>query len=111
VLGEGGLDLLGVDVLAAADDPVHEDQVAVAVQVADVTGVQPSVADDFAGLVWLAKVAAHHVRAADHDFSALPLRLGFTRGGDDRDLLPWHRAPHRPGLTRTAAEAMAGRRL
>ena len=76
------LDLLGVDVLAAADDhvldPVDDSQVAVLVDDPDVAGVQPSVPDHLGGLVRLAEIAAHHVGAADHDLAALTGRLLFT---------------------------------
>jgi hypothetical protein len=50
VTGEDVFDLLGVDVLAAADDHVlrsaDQGQIAVRVDVADVAGVQPAVDDD-----------------------------------------------------------------
>src|SRR6266542_2505437 len=64
---QDGLDLLGIDVLAAADDhvldPVDDPQVAVGVEDADVAGVQPAVAERVGGRLWPVQVPLHHVRA------------------------------------------------
>ena len=75
------LDLLGVDVLATADDevldPVHQRQVPILVEPADVAGVQPAAAQDLGRLAGPAEVAAHHVRPA-HD------HLTGLAGGSNR---------------------------
>ena len=64
---EAVLDLDAVDVLAAADDhvllAVGDEEVAVGVDLADVAGVEPAVADRLGGRLGLAPVAGHERRA------------------------------------------------
>ena len=80
-LGDSGqpvddaLDLLGVDVLASADDhvlgSVDEHQVSVLVEAADVAGVQPAVDEGLGGLLGSVQVAAHDVRPRDEYLAGL----------------------------------------
>src|SRR6185312_1321571 len=73
---EDVLDLLRVDVLPAPDDqvldPVDQGQIAVVVEPADITGVQPAAAQDLRRLLRPAEVAAHDVRPADDHLARLP---------------------------------------
>ena len=67
------LDLLRVDVLPAPDDhvlhPVDEHEVAVAVEVADIAGVQPAVVQRRVRLGRAVEVAAHDVGTAHEDLA------------------------------------------
>ena len=69
VLEEGGLDLDGVDVLAAADDDVlgavDDVDEAVVVDAGDVAGVEPAVREDVGGLFGAVPVAADDLRPLD----------------------------------------------
>ena len=73
MLVEHGLHLGRVDVHPGADDhvlePVDDAEVAVAVQLADVAGVQPAVAQLGRRLLRAPPVPLHHLRAADDDLA------------------------------------------
>src|SRR5262249_53728190 len=64
------------DVLPAPDDhvldPVDQGEIAVVVEPADITRMQPPAAQDLCRLLWPAEVTAHDVRPADHDLARLP---------------------------------------
>ena len=72
---EALFDLDAVDVLAAADDhvlgPVRDVQEAVLVQVADVTGVEPAVAERLGRRLRVVEVAVHHRLVAQAHLSVL----------------------------------------
>jgi hypothetical protein len=76
IAGQYLFDLLGVDVFSAADDHVfgspHQCQVAVGVEMTDVTGVHPAVDDDAGGFVGTPKIAAHDVGAGDEHLAIDP---------------------------------------
>jgi hypothetical protein len=63
---QDGLDLLGIDVLAAADnrvlDPVDDSQVAVRIEDADIAGMQPAVADRLGGRLLEGELVPRGVR-------------------------------------------------
>ena len=79
------VDLLGVDVVAAGDDhvllAVHEGQMPVLVQEADVPRVEPAVAEGVFRLLGLLVVARHELGPLDADLARLArrqlLRSGF----------------------------------
>ena len=97
-----GLDLTGVDVLAASDDhvlgPVDENQVAVLVEPPDVTGVQPAVDDGFRGLLGPVEIAPHDVGALDHDLTGLAVGHRVARRVDQPDRLAGQGQAHRSRL-------------
>src|SRR3569623_667194 len=82
------LDLSWIDVVPGADDQlllaIHEEQVAVLIQVADVPAEQPSVAVEHGarGLL-VAPIPPHHARAADGDLAprAVLDRAGWLLSG------------------------------
>ena len=78
VLVEHLLDLAGIDVVAAADDQVllaiDDEEVAVLVDLREVTGVEPAAAHRLGRRVGTLPVALHHVRALDDDLPHLALR-------------------------------------
>src|SRR5690606_39319411 len=89
--GQNGLDLLGIDVLPTADDhvldPVHDGEIAVFVETADIAGVQPAVDDGLGGFLRPVQIAAHHRRSGDDDLTVLAGRQGRTVGAHDPELL------------------------
>src|SRR5690606_24091784 len=89
--GQNGLDLLGIDVLPTADDhvldPVHDGEIAVFVETADIAGVQPAVDDGLGGFLRPVQIAAHHRRSGDDDLTVLAGRQERTVGAHDPDLL------------------------
>ena len=92
------LDLAGVDVLAAADDhvlcAVDQNQITVLVQPADVPGVQPAVDNRIGRLLGPVQVAAHDVRALDHNLTGLTIGHRTPRRVDDADRLTRHWQSH-----------------
>ncbi len=96
------LDLLGVDVLAAPDDevldPVHQRQIPVLVEPADVTGVQPAAAQYLGRLARPAEVPAHHVRPAHDHLTGLAGRQQLVLAVHDPDVNAGQWQPHGPGL-------------
>ncbi len=70
------LDLGGVHVEAAGDDhvlgAVHDEQVVLPVEVADVAGVEPAEPEGLHGGLRILVVAGHDQGAAGHDLAALP---------------------------------------
>ena len=96
------LDLLGVDVLAAPDDevldPVHQRQVPILVEPADVAGVQPAAAQYLGRLAGPAEVPAHHVRPAHDHLTGLAGRQQPVLAVDDPDVDAGQWQPCGPGL-------------
>ena len=107
------LDLLGIDVLPAADDQVldavHQGEVAVLVEAAHIAGVQPAADDGRRGRLRSIQVAAHDIRTTDDDFT--DLTRGYLRAlfVDDGDPLPRKRRAHRPQFA-YSDDRIAGRR-
>ena len=101
---EGRLDLLRVDVLAAADDhvldAVDDPQVAVLVEDADVAGVQPAVGDRLDGVGGPVEIAAHDVGAADDHLAPLACGSGLPTGSTTRISWPGSGSPTVPGFRR-----------
>jgi len=93
---------LGIDVLATADDhvldPVDDPQVAVGVEDADITGVQPAVAERVGGRLGPVQVALHHVRPLDHDLATLLRRHQRAVRRHDPHALPGQGHTDRSGL-------------
>ncbi|MNZ73127.1 hypothetical protein D3C78_915290 [compost metagenome] len=85
--GDGGLDLGGIDVLAAADDhvlqPVADVDEAILVHVAAVTGMHPAIAQRLGGCFRLLPVAEHDVRPLHHDLAHGAARHLVVVGVDD----------------------------
>ena len=90
--GQQVVDLLGVDVLPAADDhvldAVHDEDVAVLVHDPHVPGVQEAVHDGFGGVFGAVEVALHDRVAADADFTGFPPGALAAVFGQDLHLLP-----------------------
>src|SRR6266849_49495 len=111
VLEQYVLDLARVDVLAAANDhvllAVDEEVVAVLVDVADVSGVQPSAAKCLGSCLRIAEIAQHDVRAAEADLAELALRDLVVLGVDHRDVLAADRRADGADLPR-APESIQG---
>lgn len=97
------LDLLGVDVLAATNDHVFrspdECQIAVRVEMADVTGVQPAIDDDARRFLRTSEVAAHDVGASHDDLTVGPRRRLGTGCVEDPNLLSREGKPHCAGAS------------
>src|SRR5215469_15711746 len=69
MLDQHVLDVTRVDVVAAADDPVHDVEVAVSVEPADVTSVQVAATEGFGRLLRRIPVPGHHHRSGDADLA------------------------------------------
>ncbi|MNO74353.1 hypothetical protein D3C76_653490 [compost metagenome] len=87
VAGDGGLDLGGIDVLAAGHDhvldPVADVDETVLVHVAAVAGVHPAAPQRLGGGFRLVPVAHHHVRATHGDLADGAARHFVVVGVDD----------------------------
>ena len=109
--GQDRLDLLGVQVLASADDHVlhaiDDAEVAVVVEHADVPGAQPAVDDGLCGGLGTPEVAPHDGRAGDQDLAALAVGDGVPVLVDDTDLLTGEGGPDGPQLA-DAVDGVAG---
>ena len=77
MLEEHLFDLARVDVVAAADHEVlaavDDEEKAVLIDVSEVSGVEPAVAEGLGGGLFPAEVALHHVVAADDDLADVVL--------------------------------------
>ena len=102
MLEEDVLDFARIDVLAAADDhvllAVDEEEVAVRVDVADVSRVEPPAAEGFRGRVRVPEVADHDVRPAEADFATLAGSHLVAFVVEDSDLLAAEGSPDRTDL-------------
>ena len=78
VLVHGVFDFGGIDVLTTGDDhvlePIADEYKSFLVHVSSVTGMQPAVAQGFAGGVLAAPVTEHDVGTAHHDFAHFTAR-------------------------------------
>ena len=109
VLVDGGLHLCGVDVLTAAQDhvlgPIHQEQEAVLVQVADVAGVEPAVGEGLGVRLGPVQIAAEHVAATYPE-------LAVSTCGLVRSVLPDYPGLHdrtgRTGRCRLGHEELVG---
>ena len=103
---EHRFDLAGRDVLATADDEVllavDQHEVAVVVEVADVTGPQPAVLQRGGGLGRLVQVTAHDVRTSRDHLAVVPDGERPAVGVDDADLEPAEWLADRAGTTAVA---------
>ena len=103
---EHGFDFAGRDVLATADDEVllavDQHDVAVVVEVADVTGPQPAVLQGGGGLGRLVQVAAHDVRTSRDHLAIVAHGQWRAVGVDDADLEPAERLADGAGTAAVA---------
>src|ERR687896_1041313 len=107
-LADRVFELLGMEVVAGADDevldPAGDIQLPV-VEVAEVAGVEPAVADELVGCARLAEVAGGGRGATELD-AALPSVAQLDTGSvHDPDQMAWERtpAPHEPQRVRVVA--------
>ena len=72
VLPQDRFHLRWIDILAAADDdvvaPLHQPEIALVIQIADVAGEEVAIANGFGGGVGVFVITAHHGGASDDDF-------------------------------------------
>ena len=103
------LDFLGADVLARALDhaldPADEEQPAVLVEGALVTGADPAVDERLRARLLVLEVAEHHVTVAEGDLAALATGNRLQLVVEDADLDPLHR---RADVARAELPAVAG---